>query len=143
MKNLFIIDTYPVSPKQEEILIECIEKLKFLKWDILLVSHLPIKTEIQEMVDYLIYDKDNTFLPSNITPFNWFEIGGNLKVEILNGGHTLPICRNMFNSIKFAEDNYYDFFFFLEFDNLFSESDLLKFNDKYSKYRNKLYCSIF
>ena len=100
MKNLFIIDTYPVSPKQEEILIECIEKLKFLKWDILLVSHLPIKTEIQEMVDYLIYDKDNTFLPSSITPFNWFEIGENLKVKILNGGHTLQICRNMFNSIK-------------------------------------------
>ena len=50
----------------------------------------------------------------------------NLKIEILNGGHTLPICRNMFNSIKFVEDNYYDFFFFLEFDNLFSESDLLK-----------------
>jgi len=126
MKNIFIIDTYPVSPKQEEILIECIKRLKFLNWDILLTSHAAIKTEIQEMVDYYIYDKDNTFLPPTFTPFSWFNISDNLKLSILNGGHTLPICRNMFNSIKFVEDNYYDFFFFLEFDNLFSEDDLLK-----------------
>lgn len=126
MKNIFIIDTYPVSPKQEEILIDCINRLKFLNWDIMIVSHAPIKTEIQEMVDYCLFDKNNTFLPPSFTPFNWFEIQGNLKLNILNGGHTLPICRNMFNSIKFALNNYYDFFFFLEFDNLFSENDLLK-----------------
>jgi hypothetical protein len=126
MKNIFIIDTYPVSPKQEEILIQCIKKLKFLNWDILLCSHAPVKPEIQEMVDYYIYDKNNTFLPPSFTPFNWFYLPNDLKIEILNGGHTLPICRNMFNSINFVKDNYYDFFFFLEFDNLFSEEDLLK-----------------
>jgi hypothetical protein len=42
----------------------------------------------------------------------------------------------MFNSIKFVEDNYYDFFFFLEFDNLFSEDDLLKL-DSFRKINEK------
>ena len=56
-KDIIIIGTYPDHPKKMEMLRECIERVRPLGYDILVVSHYPIPTDIQEMVDYVIYDK--------------------------------------------------------------------------------------
>ena len=64
--DIFVVDTWPDTESKENDLIDCIKKLKEFKGiPILLVSHYPIKQEIQEMVDYYLYDKDNPLLYSD------------------------------------------------------------------------------
>ena len=52
MKKLFIVGSYPSTKKQKEQLVKCINSLKPLGWDILLVTHYPVPIEMQSMVDY-------------------------------------------------------------------------------------------
>jgi len=123
MKRLFIIDTYPSDEKDKNILKRCIESIKPLGYDILIVSHLPIDTDIASSVNYVIYDFNNTFLIAHYTPFWWMN-QPSFRVQINNAGHTLPICRNMNTSINMAKCLGYDEFIFMESDIVFGETDL-------------------
>lgn len=89
----------------------------------MIVSHLPIEQEIAKMANYVIYDYNNTFLTPHYTPFWWMDTGA-FRIEIYNGGHTLPICRNMRSSINLAHAMNYDQFIFLESDVIFNIDDL-------------------
>ena len=61
--DIFVVDTWPNTPEKEADLIECIRKLReFSGIPILLVSHYAIKPEIQKLVDYYLFDKDNPLL---------------------------------------------------------------------------------
>lgn len=122
MKPLIIIDTYPSELAQIEILEECVTALKRDDADILIVSHLPIPERIVKMVKYCIYDHDNTFLLPEYTPFFWLE-HDTFDLKIYNGGHTLPICRNMRSSISFAQAMGYKTFIFMEYDVILSLKD--------------------
>lgn len=128
MKSLFIIDTYPSTDIQKDLLRDCIERLKKTEFDIMVVSHLPIPKEIQEMVDYVIYDSDNSFLPGEMTPFFWVTLFDNM-FRVFNSGHTLAITRNMQNSLLMSKSLGYEFFYFMEYDVLFDEKDLTKLVD--------------
>ena len=125
MKNLFVIDTYPSTEEQKKLLIECINRLSNVGFDIMIVSHISIPEEIQKMVNYVIYDTDNTFLPGERTPFFWVSLFDNI-FRVFNSGHSLAITRNMQNAFLMAKSSGYDFFYFLEYDVLINESDIQK-----------------
>ena len=125
MKKLFIIDGYPKTEKQIQTLKECILSIKIIGWDILLVSHYPVTTEIQEMVTYYIYDKNNLFVPPNITP-HIFISNEFFDSKIYLSGHALAITINMFNGFKFAENYNYDFCYFMECDSIITNNDINK-----------------
>jgi len=121
MKGVIIIDSYANTPERLGCLESCIDRLS--TYPIMLVSHLPIPTHIQEKVKYCIYDRENTLLPPEITPLIWF---GNesFYFEKYSQGHQLAICRSMQSSISLAQAAGYDLFHFIEFDNLFHPDDL-------------------
>lgn len=123
MKKIFIISCYPSTEKQQKILSDCIKILKKTDFKILVVSHKSISEEIQDSVDYFIYDKDNSFLPQEISPFT-YNHNDSFNVRVNYPGHSICITRNMFNSIKFVNEYKFDFFYFMEFDCLFSDEDL-------------------
>jgi autotransporter strand-loop-strand O-heptosyltransferase len=61
--DIFVVDTWPNTPEKEADLVECIRKLReFSGVPILLVSHYAIKPEIQKLVDYYLFDKENPLL---------------------------------------------------------------------------------
>jgi hypothetical protein len=122
MKTLIVIGAYPNTPKKEEVLINEVESLSGLGFDIMIVSHFPISTEIQNMVDYYIYDKNQTLTPLDVSPYYWFKTD-NFFIRVNNSRHALPICQNMFNAFKFSDIKKYDFVYFIENDNLFSVND--------------------
>ena len=76
MKKLFIINTYPKTQKQKQILKDCIKSLELINWDILIVSHSPIPIDVQEMVSYCIYDKNNLFVNEKINDVSKFRFIG-------------------------------------------------------------------
>lgn len=128
MKKIFIIDTYPKTEKQKKILGECIESIKLIGWDILLVSHFPVSEEIQERVTYFIYDKNNSFVPPNITPHTFLS-NSFFDSKVYSSGHALAITINMFNGFKFAECYGYDFCYFMESDSILSKNDIDKLDN--------------
>lgn len=122
MKPLFIIDTYPSHEVHLKILNRCIYSIKANGGDVLIVSHLPIPKETYEKANYFIYDFNNTFLLPEYTPFYWLDYP-TFDLKIYNGGHTLPICRNMKSSVTFAKAMGYQHFIFLEYDVVLSSKD--------------------
>lgn len=60
--EIYYIPTYMVNPKVKEYTYNLIKYLKSQNKEIILVSHHPIPTDFQELVDYCIYDKRNTLL---------------------------------------------------------------------------------
>jgi len=123
MKRIFIVDTYPSTPKQEAILHDSINSIKGLGYDIMVVSHYsPSLIKIPD-VNYFIYDKNNTFLSSHYTPFWWMNTDS-FRIEIYNSGHTLPICRNIRSSTNLAKSIGYGEFIFMESDIIFNHDDL-------------------
>lgn len=128
MKRIVIFDTYPSGQNELDMLEKSIVSFKRYGWDTLIVSHLPVPQELASKVTYVIYDSNNTFLPSEITPFYWMEYGDSI-VEIYNAGHALPISRNMNTSLHLAKALKYDQFIFTESDVVMHPEDLQKLND--------------
>lgn len=61
--DIFVLGAWPDTHEKETDLIESIHRLReFHGVPILLVSHYPIKSEIQKLVDYYIYDANNDVL---------------------------------------------------------------------------------
>ena len=131
MKKLIVIGAYPNTPKKCEVLINQLCSLRSLKYsgfDFMLVTHYPVLTDIQEMVDYYIYDKNQTLTPLDKTTYFWFRTE-NFLVRFNNSRHALPISQSMNNAFKFSEIKNYDFVYFIENDNWFSETDVMKLNE--------------
>jgi hypothetical protein len=142
MNKLIVIGSYPNTPKKEEVLISEIKSLKNLGFDFLLVSHFPISTEIQNMVDYYIFEKNQTLTPLDKTTYYWYQTDFFI-MRVNNSRHALPICQNMSNAFNFAENKNYDFVFFTENDNIFSELDSKKLSSLVDEAINNNKSAIF
>ena len=122
--RIVIIDTYPSGRREINILKDCVDAYRKSECAIMVVTHHPINiSEIN--ADFVIYDKNNDFLPANYTPFFWLSTG-NFRVEVYNAGHTLPICRNISNALHLCQSLGYREFIFTEADVILSESDRCK-----------------
>jgi hypothetical protein len=128
MKKLIIISAYPENQQKEDILSKCIDNLKVLEFDILIVSHYPIPSYIQSKVNYCLIDNKNILLPYELTPKYWFT-NNNFNISINNYGHQLTVSTNIKNGIDFATINNYEFFLFTESDNLINELDIKKIDE--------------
>lgn len=63
--DIFVIGEYVNSQKKEETLVSLINKLKQFDIPILLSGHFPVNPEIQKMVDFYVFDKNNPVLNIN------------------------------------------------------------------------------
>lgn len=126
MKKLIIVGTYITDTTTTEILKQNILQLKKLNIDILIVSHSTIPSEIIENVNYYIYDYNN-ITPDDFLVF-WTETD-TAFVETYYKNHSLAIMRNVNIALNFAKNLDYDFFYYCEYDNIFSDIDLNKINE--------------
>lgn len=124
MKTAVIIDAFLTSQDKEELLVSCINSVRNLGNDVILVSHCTIPEYILDMVDYHIYDKDNTFNDNHVYSYKRRD---DVEVRInIKKSHEFPIIRSMRSSISFAKAMGYEFLYFTEFDHIYSESDITK-----------------
>ena len=123
--DIFVVDTWPDTDEKEKDLIQCIQKLKeFSPIPILLVSHYPIKPEIQKMVDYYLFDKDNPLL--NYDEYDTYQLTSGIWVN--NGifklntknifQHDYAIWTMMQKAFKFCDMLGKKTIHFMEYDNI-------------------------
>jgi hypothetical protein len=125
MKNLIGITCYPINETQVKMLNDCIDNLKPLGYDIMVLSHYPIDMDIQKKVNFVHYDSDNPFLPSEMNQHN-FLVTEFFESKVFNSGHALAISKNMNTLFNFAQNMDYDYCICVEFDCKFNEDDILK-----------------
>ena len=128
MRKIIIISSYATTLEKEKTLNDCIDKVLNKGYDVMLTSHYPVPDYIQKKVNYCIYDSDNILLPYSISPSFWID-NDMFQIEVNINSHNLTICRNMLNGVGLSKVMKYDFFFFMESDNIFEESDFIKLDD--------------
>lgn len=128
MRKIIIISSYASTPEKEKTLNDCIERVSNKGYDVMLTSHYPVPDYIQKKVNYCIYDSDNILLPYSISPSFWID-NDMFELEVNINSHNLTICRNMLNGVGLSKIMKYDFFFFMESDNVFSDDDFIKLDD--------------
>jgi len=122
--DIFVIDCWPNNQSKENDLIGLIKILKEFNIPILLSGHYLIKPEIQNMVDYYLFDKNNDLLLEsefeqyNVNSGRWSDIG-DWRVENKNEfHHDYAIWCTMRNAFNFANTLGKKYIHFLEYDNL-------------------------
>lgn len=122
--HIFVIDAWPDNQSKENDLVNLIKLLKTFNIEILLSGHYPIKSEIQRMVDYYIFDKNNPILmfdeyeSHSVGSGRWTNFPNckiNNECEFHHDYAIWETMRNTFNFCKYLNKNYIHF---LEYDNL-------------------------
>jgi len=144
VNSIFILDCYADTPIKIDILKKSIASIKQMNLNILLVSHGILPTDVISLVDYYLYDADNTFNEINFyAEYTYSNADYNITSYIaphLNlKGHEYPIIKSIKNSLAFAKNLGYNNFIFSEFDNIYTENDITKLHrilfNTYKKYK--------
>ena len=133
-KELVVIGTYPDTKAREDLTIACINSAKELGRPIMLVSHYPVNWQVQEMVDYYVYDKHNPL--THHSYYNRFTRSAeDYSVEMRIEGPTnqsLTVLTNLINAGKSARDFGYTKMFYVTFDHVIDEKDYGVINQSFN-----------
>ena len=132
-KDLVILGSYPSSEKSIEVLKSCINSIKE-HFDIMLCTHYPADIEIQNMVNYYIYDYRNEMV-LNEDVFIYGDCEQFYFQGYIEGSSTHPgfaIYRSIMNGLNMIKEHY-DSFYYMESDAIFSNTDIQKILDLKSK----------
>lgn len=134
-KSIVIIDCFISDKNVESDLINQIEKIKKQNLDILLISNTIMSIDIQQKVDYFIYDKRNQLFQYEYTNLEEITLKDYVYIDkdwqfttnlVTNGlqRHGLSVLVNLFNAVKFAKSIGYKNFWRVEVDDLFCDESL-------------------
>ena len=126
-KYCVIIDAYPQTPEENNLLLQNLKDLKEQGIDVLLTSHSICTSEIIENSTYFLFEKknnyyflDSTVINENIKDIqnpiylNYIYIGDNLfRDRLVITGWSVAIISQLFNSIKLLYGKGYDYAFYL------------------------------
>ncbi len=129
-EETFVISTYPILNLVTKTTIECIEALKQTGRKIILTSHLPIPLELQELVDYCVYDKNNLLTKHTFYNYTWFDydtwkVGLWLTGENNNVYHGPSVYTNYYNGAALAEKLGIKKVYFLNYDYVLKDSTFI------------------
>jgi hypothetical protein len=139
--ELIVIGTYPNTKSRKQLTKDCINSLSELNRKIMLVSHYPVSEEIQNMVDFYVYDKHNPLVPhSYYTRFynytNKFDV--EIKIDGLkNTNQSLTVLTNLFNSVKSAKNFGFNKIVYLTYDVIVNDRDISTINDMFDRIETK------
>ena len=126
-KELIIIGTFPNTEDRVELTKQCIQKYKVLGRKIMLVSHYPVNTEIQKLVDFYFYDKHNPLLHHSYYRLfynytNEYDVNINLN-GLKDPNQSLAVLTNIFNGFKTAKQLGFEKVFYTTYDVILHDND--------------------
>ena len=126
MKDLICITAHVPTPEKREILLNLVLGLQPIRkdFDIMVVSHTPITFDVQEKVDWAIYDKDNELLNEwEYQNSPWFHPKGKLIQSIFFGaGNTyLPVHKQLITGYSLAKTFGYKKIHVTEYDSYYKD----------------------
>ncbi|CAB4159118.1 Glycosyltransferase Aah/TibC [uncultured Caudovirales phage] len=123
--HIFVVDAWPDTEEKENDLLECIKRLKsFPGIQILLVTHYAIKPEIQKLVDYYVFDKNNPILLNSefndhaVSSGRWIIHGNHRMDSEMPYHHDYAIWTSLQHAFNFCKYLGKTVIHFMEYDNL-------------------------
>jgi len=131
--EIFILSTYPDTEIKSDITKECIKSIKKHGKKIILSSHIPVDREIQNMVDYYIYDNYNPLIEHSLYKNYWYETN-EFRADIIFDkiprknklNQSLTVLNNIENSVQLASSLGYTRVINVTYDYIFSDEDINK-----------------
>ncbi len=135
MKSFILLSFFPESITQEKIIEESIISIKKLNLPIVLISHTPVRKEIQGLVDYFIFDKENRMIGAeeylkspliHSRSYYQFEMNGS-KASLVNLSDRLvlpAVCKSLYTGMNFGISMGFTHCHFVVGDIIFEEEDL-------------------
>lgn len=134
-EECIILGTYPNIKDRIQWTKDTINSLKPLGRKIILVSHYPVDTDIQNMVDCYVYDQHNPLTHHsyytrfyNDRPDYFAEININ---GLKSSNQSLTVLTNMFNGAKVAKDLGFKRFFYTTYDVTLDPKDIPAVNEAF------------
>ena len=134
-EECIILGTYPNIKDRVQWTKDTINSMKPLGRKIILVSHYPVDTDIQNMVDYYIYDDHNPLTHHsyytrfyNDRPDYFAEININ---GLKSSNQSLTVLTNMFNGAKAAKQLGFKRFFYNTYDVTVNPNDIPNINNAF------------
>jgi glycosyltransferase involved in cell wall biosynthesis len=129
-EEAIIISTYPVQQSIIDSTKECIEALKKTGRKIILSSHVPIPIELQELVDYSVYDKQNiltkhTYYTTSWCDYGHFKVQTYLKGENNDEYHGPAVYTNYYNAASLAQNLGIKKLYFINYDYILNNAELI------------------
>ena len=116
MKYCFLITSYCDTEQKVEILNECINNLKFISNDdICLHAHYPIDIQIQNQVNYYMYDSSNPVLKYPEKFITWWRTYNNFTLNIYKEDYGYAVLQQWKRGFDFLK-NLYDNIIIINYD---------------------------
>lgn len=121
-KPIFIIDCFVQSFELEQKLISCLDRLKEVGADTMLITNTAVDKQITARCNYVVYDSENRlFEEMQADDIILYKLYDNLEIhEIVSGvqKHGLSVVRNLSKAARIAEIYGYTHFHRIEVDDL-------------------------
>jgi len=129
---VFIVSSYPDTEIKENITKKCINSLKDNRNNsIILTSHYPVSKDLQNSVDFYIYDSYNPLTSHSLYNTYWYKISEGKAILNLDKfqkkseiNQSLTVLNNIDNSIKFAKKIGYNKAICINYDFILNENNL-------------------
>lgn len=123
-KDVVIIGSHPSTELSKDTLKQCILNLNGT-FDVVLSTHYPVGDDIQQLVNYYIYDSFNELIEGSNNPIVWFKNDMfYLQVRhIKNYAYSAYSC--MMNGLRLLQTKY-DYFYYINGDTLIESKDIEK-----------------
>lgn len=141
-KGLVVVLSHADTIDKIEILNECISSIRKQGYDILVSTHIEVSKEINDVVDYVVYDKENPlimydeYLNNPSVVYVWMSLPGYEQNYPIKFNHAYAVMRLIQNASAIADVNGYENVYFVNYDYVLNDenilirhSDLLKDND--------------
>lgn len=124
-----IIGSYPTSLEHNAMLNLTAFAAKKNGYDVCLVSHQPLSTDIQKHINYYIYSDEND--TSLINSGEIYGIYSNLKfIKYCSNYHSYPILKNIQNALSLLKEKSYTNFIYFESDEFLNKFDFINLENK-------------
>jgi hypothetical protein len=127
MKDLIIITAHCPTEDRRKILLKLVLGLQPIreKFDLMVISHTPITTDVQEMIDWAIYDSDNELLTDwKYQNEPWFAPNENFRIQSIffgSGNTYLTLHKQLITGYSTAKSFRYNKVQFIEYDSYFQD----------------------
>lgn len=131
-KPIIVISTYPNSQHIINLTKESINAVKKQGYEVILVSHYPVDSELQNIVDYHIFDKNNILTHHDFYSNAWqtsdeVEMNMNIRTENNHLYHGPAVYTNYYNGILFAKNLGYDNVICFNYDMVLTDPNVINY----------------
>ena len=137
-KDIVIITAHCDDQEKIDTLIECIDELKSQGYPIIVSSHIKVPDEIYDMVDYVIYDKENPLIYSyefseygSATTWFWAYYDNFYQNYTFDFNHAYAVLKLIKNGVALSQVNGYQISHVVCYDYILNDKDLLSSHTKH------------